>query len=66
MVATTLVRGRFTLAELSDEAVRDPDSAFPAAYSGWLEVTTTARVLDAVLSLGDDTPARAFAEACTA
>ncbi|QNG36558.1 MmgE/PrpD family protein [Geodermatophilaceae bacterium NBWT11] len=123
IVATTLARGRFTLAELEESALRDPevlaltrlvdvvpdpDSAFPTAYSGWVEVTTTdgrvlthreqvnrghadrpltnadvvlkyresmapvadeattERVLAAVLALGDDTPARTFAEACAA
>ncbi|KQS66549.1 MmgE/PrpD family protein [Modestobacter sp. Leaf380] len=123
VVATTLARGRFTLAELSDDALRAPEvlalarkvevvpddeSAFPKAYSGWVQITTTdgrvlthreqvnrghadrpltdadvvtkfrgsmapvadesttERVLDAVLSLGEDRPARAFAEACAA
>ncbi|RZT83459.1 2-methylcitrate dehydratase PrpD [Pseudonocardia sediminis] len=52
-VAASLVRGRFTLAELEDDALADagiralaqkvrvhddPDSAFPAAYSGALEI----------------------------
>ncbi len=123
IVATTLAHGRFTLAELEESALRDPevlalartievvpdpDSAFPAAYSGWVQITTTdgrmlthreqvnrghadrpltdddvvakyresmapvadgattERVLEAVLGLGDDRPARAFAEACAA
>ncbi|GAA1852087.1 MmgE/PrpD family protein [Pseudonocardia alni subsp. carboxydivorans] len=53
VVATTLLRGRFGLAELSDAALadrtaldlaqkvrvtEDPDSAFPAAYSGAIEI----------------------------
>ncbi|ANY08515.1 MmgE/PrpD family protein [Pseudonocardia sp. HH130630-07] len=53
VVATALLRGRFTLAELEDEALadrevldlaqrvrvgEDPDSAFPAAYSGAIEI----------------------------
>ena len=52
-VAASLVRGRFTLAELEDDALADPDiralaqkvtvspdpdSAFPAAYSGAVEI----------------------------
>lgn len=52
-VAAALVRGRFTLAELEDDALADPDvralarkvrvrddpdSAFPAAYSGAVEI----------------------------
>jgi 2-methylcitrate dehydratase PrpD len=56
VVSTALARGRFTLAELEDDALRDPevlalarkvevvpdpDSAFPAAYSGWVQITTT-------------------------
>lgn len=56
IVSTALARGRFTLAELSDEALRDPEvlalarkvevvpddeSAFPKAYSGWVQITTT-------------------------
>jgi 2-methylcitrate dehydratase PrpD len=56
IVSTALARGRFTLAELSDEALHDPEvlalartvevvpddeSAFPRAYSGWVQVTTT-------------------------
>jgi len=56
IVSTALARGRFTLAELSDEALRDPEvlalarkvevvpdpeSAFPRAYSGWVQITTT-------------------------
>ncbi len=56
IVSTALARGRFTLAELSDEALRDPEvlalarkvevvpdeeSAFPQAYSGWVQITTT-------------------------
>ncbi len=121
VVATTLLRGRFGLAELSDAAladpavldlaqrvrvVDDPDSAFPAAYSGAIEIelddgrvlrhreqvnrghderpltnddvvakfretigtvappAVADRVQRAVLALGDDTPAVAFAEAC--
>jgi 2-methylcitrate dehydratase PrpD len=121
VVAAALTRDRFTLAELEDDALgdaaildlaqkvrvsEDPDSAFPAAYSGAVEIeladgrvlrhreqvnrghderpltnaevvakfretigrvadaATTDRVLDAVLSLGDDTPAADFAEAC--
>ncbi|HEY2224264.1 MmgE/PrpD family protein [Actinomycetospora sp.] len=121
VVATVLGRGRFGLAELEDDALRDPatldlarrvevvedhDGAFPRAYSGYVELeltdgrrltrreqvnrghderplsnedvaakfagtigtvadTATAdRVRTAVLSLGDDTPAREFAEAC--
>lgn len=53
VVAASLVRGRFTLAELEDDALGDPavlalaqkvrvrddpDSAFPAAYSGAVEI----------------------------
>ena len=53
MVAATLTRGRFTLAELADDALADPgilalarrvevrddpDSAFPRAYSGAVEI----------------------------
>jgi 2-methylcitrate dehydratase PrpD len=53
VVATALVRGRFGLAELEDDALvdkdalalaqkvvvsEDPDSAFPAAYSGAVEI----------------------------
>jgi 2-methylcitrate dehydratase PrpD len=121
VVATALRRGRFGLAELSDDALRDPatidlahrvevvedhEGAFPRAYSGYVELeladgrrlsrreqvnrghderpltnddvaakfaetigtvadTATAdRVRTAVLALGDDTPAREFAEAC--
>ncbi|MCE3556000.1 MmgE/PrpD family protein [Pseudonocardia sp. RS11V-5] len=121
VVAASLTRGRFTLAELEDDALgdtaildlaqkvrvsEDPDSAFPAAYSGAVEIeladgrvlrhreqvnrghderpltndevvakfretigrvadaATTDRVLNAVLSLGDGTPAADFAEAC--
>lgn len=56
IVSTALARGRFTLAELSDDALRDPEvlalarkvevvpdeeSAFPQAYSGWVQITTT-------------------------
>ncbi|GAA1836760.1 MmgE/PrpD family protein [Pseudonocardia ailaonensis] len=123
VVATTLLRGRFGLAELEDEALVDPaalalaqkvrvspdeDSAFPAAYSGAIEIAladgrtlrhreqvnrghderpltnaevrekyrdnmapvadkaTTDRVENAVLALGDATPAADFAEACRA
>ena len=122
-VATVLATGRFTLTELDErsladpavldlarrvEVVADPDSAFPRAYSGHVEVeltdgrrvshreqvnrgheerpltdadivakfresmsvvadaATTDRVERAVLSLGDDRPAREFAEACSA
>ena len=121
VVSAALTRGRFTLAELEDDALgdatildlaqkvrvsEDPDSAFPAAYSGAVEIeladgrvlrhreqvnrghderpltnaevvakfretigrvapaATADRVLDAVLSLGDGTPAADFAEAC--
>ena len=121
VVATALLRGRFTLAELSDEALADravldlaqkvqvcddPDSAFPAAYSGAIEIeladgrvlrhreqvnrgheerplgndeivakfrgtigraapdAVADRVQEAVLGLGDATPAADFAEAC--
>ncbi|GAA4698748.1 MmgE/PrpD family protein [Pseudonocardia yuanmonensis] len=121
VVAASLTRGRFTLAELEDDALGDaavldlaqkvrvsddPDSAFPAAYSGAVEIeladgrvlrhreqvnrghderpltnaevvakfretigrvasdATADRVLNAVLSLGDGTPAADFAEAC--
>ncbi|NMH96836.1 MmgE/PrpD family protein [Pseudonocardia acidicola] len=123
VVAAALTRGRFTLAELEDDALGDagilalaqkvrvsddPDSAFPAAYSGAVEIeladarvlrhreqvnrghderpltnaeivakfretigrvasaATADRVLNAVLSLGDGTPAVDFAEACRA
>lgn len=53
VVAAALIRGRFTLAELEDDALADPailalaqkvrvrddpDSAFPAAYSGGVEI----------------------------
>ncbi len=56
IVSTALARGRFTLAELSDQALHDPEvlalarkvevvpddeSAFPRAYSGWVQITTT-------------------------
>ncbi|WP_067896918.1 MmgE/PrpD family protein [Nocardia vaccinii] len=56
VVATVLARGRFTLAELDDaaladpavlalarkvEIVDDPESAFPAAYSGAVEIRLT-------------------------
>lgn len=121
VVSAALTRGRFTLAELEDDALgdaaildlaqkvrvsEDPDSAFPAAYSGAVEIeladgrvlrhreqvnrghderpltnaevvakfretigrvapdATADRVLNAVLSLGDGTPAADFAEAC--
>ncbi|MEQ3551920.1 MmgE/PrpD family protein [Pseudonocardia nematodicida] len=121
VVATTLLRGRFGLAELADDALadraaldlaqkvhvtEDADSAFPAAYSGAIEIeladgrvlrhreqvnrghderplsndeiaakfagtigtvaspAVADRVRAAVLGLGDDTPAAAFAEAC--
>ncbi|SFS74911.1 MmgE/PrpD family protein [Saccharopolyspora flava] len=121
VVAAALRRGRFTLTELEDDALRDrgildlagkvtvvddDESAFPAAYSGYVEIeladgrvlrhreqvnrghderplsndeivakfhdtigtaasaATAEKVLDAVLSLGDDTPAADFAEAC--
>jgi len=122
-VAAALVRGRFTLAELEDDALRDRaildlarrvevtadhEGAFPRAYSGYVELelrdgrrvahreqvnrghderplgndeivakfhdtigrvaddATAERVRTAVLGLGDDTPARDFAEACRA
>jgi 2-methylcitrate dehydratase PrpD len=121
VVAAALDRGRFTLTELEDEALRsedilslagkvevvdDDESAFPGAYSGFVEIEladgrvlrhreqvnrghdgrplsndeivakfrdtigtaapvgTAEKVLDAVLSLGDGTPASEFAEAC--
>jgi 2-methylcitrate dehydratase PrpD len=121
VVATALRRGRFGLAELEDDALRDPatleltrrvevvedhEGAFPRAYSGYVELEltdgrrltrreqvnrghderplsndeiaakyaetigtvadadTADRVRAAVLALGDDTPAREFAEAC--
>ncbi|AEA28305.1 MmgE/PrpD family protein [Pseudonocardia benzenivorans] len=121
VVSAALSRGRFGLAELEDEALHDteildlarrvsvsPDdeSAFPRAYSGYVEIeltdgrvltrreqvnrghderpltnaeiaekfagsmalvtdeATTERVRTAILGLGDDTPARDFAEAC--
>lgn len=121
VVSAALTRGRFTLAELEDEALGDraildlarrvevrPDDegAFPRAYSGAVEIeltdgrrvahreqvnrghderpltnaeivekfqetigrvagdATATRVREAVLGLGDDTPARDFAEAC--
>jgi 2-methylcitrate dehydratase PrpD len=121
VVATALRRGRFGLAELDDDALRDPatleltrrvevvedrEGAFPRAYSGYVELEladgrrvsrreqvnrghderpltnteiaakyaesigtvadadTADRVRAAVLGLGDDTPAREFAEAC--
>jgi 2-methylcitrate dehydratase PrpD len=121
VVATALRRGRFGLAELEDDALRDPatldltrrvevvedhEGAFPRAYSGHVELeladgrrlarreqvnrghderplsnaeiaakfagtigtvadaATAERVRTAVLGLGDDTPAREFAEAC--
>lgn len=56
VVSTVLARGRFTLAELHDDALADrdvlelarrvevaddPDSAFPAAYSGAVEIRLT-------------------------
>ncbi|WP_024803600.1 MmgE/PrpD family protein [Nocardia sp. BMG51109] len=56
VVATVLARGRFTLAELDDAALADPDvlalarkvevvddadSAYPAAYSGAVEIRLT-------------------------
>ena len=120
-VAAALVRGQFGLAELEDDALADsairelaqkvrvdddPDSAFPAAYSGAIEIelddgrtlrhreqvnrghedrpltndeivakyretigrvapdATADRVQNAVLALGDGTPASDFAEAC--
>jgi 2-methylcitrate dehydratase PrpD len=123
VVATVLTTGRFTLTELDDrsladpavldlarrvQVVDDPDSAFPRAYSGFVEIeltdgrrvshreqvnrghderpltdaeivakfresmsvvadeATTDRVERAVLSMGDDRPARDFAEACSA
>lgn len=121
VVSAALARGRFTLAELEDDALadrtilglarrvevtEDEAGAFPRAYSGAVEIelgdgrriahreqvnrghderpltnaeivekfrgtigrvaddATTERVRTAVLGLGDDTPARAFAEAC--
>jgi 2-methylcitrate dehydratase PrpD len=121
VVAAALTRGRFGLAELEDDALgdagilalaqnvrvsEDPDSAFPAAYSGAVEIeladgrvlrhreqvnrghdqrpltndaidakfretigrvasdAAADRVRNAVLSLGDTTPAAEFAEAC--
>lgn len=121
VVATALRRGCFGLAELDDDALRDPatleltrrvevvedhEGAFPRAYSGYVEIevadgrrvsrreqvnrghderplsnaeiiekfegtigtvadrATADRVRAAVLGLGDDTPARDFAEAC--
>ncbi|GAA4615108.1 MmgE/PrpD family protein [Saccharopolyspora hordei] len=123
VVAAALARGRFTLIELEDEALHsaeildiagkvevteDPESSFPDAYSGAIEIelsdgrllrhreqinrghderplknpeivakfretigtvasdSTADRVLNAVLSLGDETPASAFAEALRA
>jgi 2-methylcitrate dehydratase PrpD len=56
VVAASLVRGRFTLAELEDDALTDPqildlarkvrvvddaESAFPNAYSGFVEIELT-------------------------
>ena len=121
VVATALRRGRFGLAELEEDALRDPatldltrrvevvedhEGAFPRAYSGYVELEltdgrrltrreqvnrghderpltndeiaakyaetigtvadadTADRVRAAGLALGDDTPAREFAEAC--
>ncbi|MDT7609348.1 MAG: hypothetical protein QOG96_3851 [Pseudonocardiales bacterium] len=123
VVSAALSRGRFTLAELADEALADPAilalarkvevrddpaSAFPRAYSGAVEIElrdgrvlarreqvnrgheerplsnadivakfeqsmapvadgpTARRVLESVLSLGDDRPAAEFAESCRA
>ncbi|MDT7646834.1 MAG: hypothetical protein QOC75_3834, partial [Pseudonocardiales bacterium] len=123
VVSTVISTGRFTLTELDDrsladptvldlarrvEVVDDPDSAFPRAYSGFVEIEltdgrrvshreqvnrgheerpltdadivakfeqsmapvadgpTARRVLESVLSLGDDRPAAEFAESCRA
>jgi 2-methylcitrate dehydratase PrpD len=123
VVSTVLATGRFTLTELDERSLADPtvlalarrvevvddaESAFPRAYSGFVEIeltdgrrvshreqvnrghderpltdaeivakfresmsvvadaATTDRVERAVLAMGDDRPARDFAEACSA